>query len=122
MSWTQNVLGVLGAETTAAASKGTLPEIKQNMRRLRASAESDYDVKDLPDLTRLMGSPKKSHKKDSVSGSNGENLGQYKIIIKDGDKMGDKHRGLDFVKLNRRIVYPNACKFAGLSNSIDDAS
>lgn len=60
VSWTQNFLGVPGSETNVAATKGTLPEIKQNMRRLRASAESDDDVKDLPDLTRLLGSPKQS--------------------------------------------------------------
>jgi hypothetical protein len=122
VSWTQNVLGVPGSETTAAATKGTLPEIKQNMRRLGASAASDDDVKDLPDLTRLMGSPRQSPKKDSVLGSDGDDLDQYKINIKDGDKRGAKHRGLDFVKLNRRIVYPNAYKFAGLSNSIDETS
>lgn len=109
-------IGVSDLDAAAAATKGTLPEIKQKMKRLGTMTASDDAVKDLPDLTKFIITPKK----DSILGSDDENQSKIKIIAKDDNKRGIKHRGLDFVKLNRRIVYPNALKFATLSNSIDE--
>lgn len=79
----QNVLAIPQSETTATVTKGTLPEIKQNMRKLGESAASDSDVKDLPDLTRLIGSPKQSPTISSARNVDRVDLDQQNINIKD---------------------------------------